>query len=72
MDLLKLQRMILKNGYKLNSRKMEKVNLGEFLHRNSQKTNKELAEDIRQVKKLSNKCVIYFYDLGIFKLASEI
>ena len=34
---------------------MEKVNLGEFLHRNSQKTNKELAEDIRQVKKLSNK-----------------
>tara|TARA_R100000805_G_C3505879_1_gene34072 strand:- start:237 stop:476 length:240 start_codon:yes stop_codon:yes gene_type:complete len=34
---------------------MEKVNLGEFLHRSSQKTNKELAEDIRQVKKLSNK-----------------
>ena len=34
---------------------MEKVNLGEFLHRDSQKTNKELAEDIRQVKKLSNK-----------------
>lgn len=34
---------------------MEKVNLGEFLHRASQKTNRELAEDIRQVKKLSNK-----------------
>ena len=34
---------------------MEKVNLGEFLHRASQKTNKELAEDIRQVKKLNNK-----------------
>ena len=34
---------------------MEKVNLGEFLHRASQKTNKELANNIRQVKKLSNK-----------------
>lgn len=34
---------------------MEKVNLGEFLHRTSQKTNKELANNIRQVKKLSNK-----------------
>ena len=34
---------------------MEKVNLGEFLHRTSQKTNKELPNNIRQVKKLSNK-----------------
>ena len=34
---------------------MDKLNLGEFLHRTSQKTNKELADDIRQIKRLSNK-----------------
>ncbi len=34
---------------------MEKLNLGEFLHRNSHKSNKELADSIRDVKKLSNR-----------------
>ena len=34
---------------------MEKLNLGEFLHRNSHKSNKELADSIRTSKKLSNK-----------------
>ena len=34
---------------------MDKLNLGEFLHRTSQKTNKELADDIRHIKRLSNK-----------------
>lgn len=34
---------------------MEKLNLGEFLHRNSHKSNKELADSIREVKKLSNR-----------------
>ena len=34
---------------------MENLNLGEFLHRNSHKSNKELADSIRDVKRLSNK-----------------
>ena len=34
---------------------MEKLNLGEFLHRNSHKSNKDLADSIREVKKLSNR-----------------
>ena len=34
---------------------MENLNLGEFLHRNSNKSNKDLADSIRQVKRLSNK-----------------
>ena len=34
---------------------MEKLNLGEFLHRYSHKSNKELADSIRDVKKLSNR-----------------
>jgi len=34
---------------------MENLNLGEFLHRNSHKSNKELADSIRDVKKLSNR-----------------
>ena len=34
---------------------MENLNLGEFLHRNSHKSNKELADSIREVKKLSNR-----------------
>tara|TARA_Y100000385_G_scaffold126229_1_gene131288 strand:- start:802 stop:1041 length:240 start_codon:yes stop_codon:yes gene_type:complete len=34
---------------------MEKLNLGEFLHRNSHKSNKELADSIREVKRLSNR-----------------
>ena len=34
---------------------MKKLNLGEFLHRYSHKSNKELADSIRDVKKLSNR-----------------
>ena len=34
---------------------MKKLNLGEFLHRYSHKSNKELADSIREVKKLSNR-----------------
>lgn len=34
---------------------MTQLNLGEFLHRNAEKSNKELAKDIRAAKKLSNK-----------------
>ena len=34
---------------------MEKLNLGEFLHRNSHKSNEDLADSIREVKKLSNR-----------------
>ena len=34
---------------------MENLNLGEFLHRYSHKSNKELADSIRDVKKLSNR-----------------
>jgi len=34
---------------------MEKLNLGEFLHKNSHKSNKDLADSIREVKKLSNR-----------------
>ena len=34
---------------------MDKLNLGEFLHRNSHKSNKDLADSIREVKKLSNR-----------------
>tara|TARA_B100001063_G_C16236738_1_gene298843 strand:+ start:139 stop:378 length:240 start_codon:yes stop_codon:yes gene_type:complete len=34
---------------------MKKLNLGEFLHRYSHKSNKELADSIRHVKKLSNR-----------------
>ncbi len=39
----------------IKSHTMEKLNLGEFLHRNSHKSNKELADSIRDVKKLSNR-----------------
>ncbi len=34
---------------------MKEDDLGGFLHENSQKTNKELADEIRAVKKLSNE-----------------
>ena len=34
---------------------MKKLNLGEFPHRYSHKSNKELADSIRHVKKLSNR-----------------
>ena len=34
---------------------MDKNDLGSFLHENSKKSNKELADSIREVKKLNNK-----------------
>lgn len=34
---------------------MKENDLGEFLHKNSQNSNKELADEIRAIKKLSNE-----------------
>jgi len=54
---------------------MNKDDLGSFLHENSKKSNKELADSIREVKKLNNKhdnVVIHQEKKSICKTAEKL